>query len=90
MAIKLDFNRESLNKVLANPRTVWLNDAFEDYICGKEDAYSELYYFLFSENCVDVTATDENGEPYDDADVDDSSLWNKLFDEIVEYYKTLK
>jgi hypothetical protein len=37
-----------------------------------------------------VTATDENGEPYDDADVDDSSLWNKLFDEIVEYYKTLK
>lgn len=90
MAIKLDFNRESLNKALANPRTLWLKDAFDNYISIKEGAYSELYYLLFTENCVDVTATDENGETYDDADVDDSSLWNKLFDEIVEYYKTLK
>ena len=90
MELKIDFDRVFLSSLLNDSEYSWLNEVFEEYI--NEDLYDDLYYHLFTENCCgDITVMNlETGEDLSEelhGELTAEQL-NKLFDEIVEYYKS--
>ena len=96
MELKIDFDRVFLSSLLNDTYYSWLNEVFEEYInedsIQNESVYSDLYYHLFTEDCcgeisvIDLE-TDEDLSEELHGELTAEQL-NKLFDEIVEYYKS--
>ena len=90
MELKIDFDKVYLSSLLNDSEYSWLNEVFEEYI--NEDLYDDLYYHLFTEDCcgeisvIDLE-TDEDLSEELHGELTAEQL-NKLFDEIVEYYKS--
>ena len=96
MELKIDFDRVFLSSLLNDSEYSWLNEVFEEYInedpIQNESVYADLYYHLFTEDCcgeisvIDLE-TDEDLSEELHGELTAEQL-NKLFDEIVEYYKS--
>jgi len=96
MKLKIDFDRVYLSSLLNDAYYSWLNEVFEEYInedpIQNKSAYADLFYHLFNENCCgDISVIDlETGEDLSEELYGKltAEQLNKLFDEIVEFYKS--